>query len=229
MALGAATLTEQLQKAGYRTGIFGKWHLGDEAEYQPNKRGFDEVFIHGAGGIGQSYPGSCGDVPGNSYYGPTILHNGKFVKTSGYCTDEFFAQATRWIEGEAAAKRPFADAIRSHPLPASGMTVNLSRITTSTSTAVQSSENSNVSETDIDDTLMTINVQTNAGRQTLSRQAVERGSGVEDVVLRDRCHRLVALMNPAEHRNMPRQLVSASSAIWAARYSSLSNCPAIIG
>jgi arylsulfatase len=107
LALGAATLAEQLQKSGYRTGIFGKWHLGDEAEYQPNKRGFDEVFIHGAGGIGQSYPGSCGDVPKNSYYGPTVLHNGKFVKTDGYCTDEFFAQATKWIEGEAAAKRPF--------------------------------------------------------------------------------------------------------------------------
>lgn len=107
MVLGAATLPEELRRAGYRTGIFGKWHLGDEAAYQPDKRGFDEVFIHGAGGIGQSYPGSCGDVPGNSYYGPTILHNGKFVKTSGYCTDEFFAQATRWIEGEAAAKRPF--------------------------------------------------------------------------------------------------------------------------
>ncbi len=107
MALGSATLAEQLQKAGYRTGIFGKWHLGDEADYQPNKRGFDEVFIHGAGGIGQAYPGSCGDVPGNSYYGPTLLHNGKFVKTAGYCTDEFFAQATKWIEGEASAKRPF--------------------------------------------------------------------------------------------------------------------------
>ncbi len=107
LALGAATLAEQLQKAGYRTGIFGKWHLGDEAQYQPNQRGFSEVFIHGAGGIGQSYAGSCGDVPKNSYYGPTILHNGKFVKTAGYCTDEFFAQATRWIEGEAAAKRPF--------------------------------------------------------------------------------------------------------------------------
>ena len=107
LALGAATLAEQLQKSGYRTGIFGKWHLGDEAEYQPNKRGFDEVFIHGAGGIGQSYPGSCGDVPKNSYYGPTVLHNGKFVKTAGYCTDEFFAQATKWIEGEVAAKRPF--------------------------------------------------------------------------------------------------------------------------
>ena len=107
MALGAVTLTQQLQKAGYRTGIFGKWHLGDEAEYQPNKRGFDEVYIHGAGGIGQAYPGSCGDVPKNSYYGPTLLHNGKFVKTEGYCTDEFFKQATKWIEGEAAAKRPF--------------------------------------------------------------------------------------------------------------------------
>jgi len=107
LALGAATLPEQLRQAGYRTGIFGKWHLGDEAEYQPNKRGFDEVYIHGAGGIGQSYPGSCGDVPKNSYYGPTLLHNGKFVKTEGYCTDMFFTQATKWIEGEAAAKRPF--------------------------------------------------------------------------------------------------------------------------
>ncbi len=97
LALGAATLPEQLRQAGYRTGIFGKWHLGDEAEYQPNKRGFDEVYIHGAGGIGQSYPGSCGDVPKNSYYGPTLLHNGKFVKTEGYCTDMFFAHYEKLI------------------------------------------------------------------------------------------------------------------------------------
>ena len=85
----------------------------------------------------------------------------------------------------AAARRPFADAIRGHDLPAQGMTVNLSRITTATSTALQASENSAVSETDIDDTLMTISVQTNAGQQTLSRQAIERGSGVEPVVLDD--------------------------------------------
>ncbi|MEV6546423.1 hypothetical protein [Streptomyces sp. NPDC051665] len=85
----------------------------------------------------------------------------------------------------AAARRPFADAIRPHDLPAQGMTVNLSRITTATSTALQASENSAVSETDIDDTLMTINVQTNAGQQTLSRQAIERGAGVEPVVLDD--------------------------------------------
>ena len=38
-------------------------HLGDEAGYQPNRRGFDETFIHGGGGIGQTYAGSCGDAP----------------------------------------------------------------------------------------------------------------------------------------------------------------------
>ncbi len=85
----------------------------------------------------------------------------------------------------AAARRPFADACRPHDLPAQGMTVNLSRITTATSTALQGTENTAVSETDIDDTLMTINVQTNAGQQTLSRQAIERGAGVEPIVLDD--------------------------------------------
>lgn len=98
MALRAVTLPQVLKTVGYSTGIFGKWHLGDEPEYQPNRRGFDEVFVHGAGGIGQTYPGSCGDAPDNSYFNPAILHNGKFVKTQGYCTDVFFRQATHWIE-----------------------------------------------------------------------------------------------------------------------------------
>ena len=70
------------------------------------KRGYDEVFIHGAGGIGQSYPGSCGDAPGNTYFSPYILHNGTFEKTDGYCTDVFFAQATKWIES-LKGKQPF--------------------------------------------------------------------------------------------------------------------------
>jgi arylsulfatase len=104
--LQATTLPQVLKSAGYTTGIFGKWHLGDEAEYQPNRRGFDEVFVHGAGGIGQSYPGSCGDAPNNSYFNPAILHNGKFEKTKGYCTDVFFQQATKWIES-VKGKQPF--------------------------------------------------------------------------------------------------------------------------
>lgn len=94
----ATTIAQVLKGAGYTTGIFGKWHLGDEKEYRPTARGFDEQFIHGGGGIGQSYPGSCGDAPGNEYFDPAILHNDKFVKTEGYCTDIFFAQATKWLE-----------------------------------------------------------------------------------------------------------------------------------
>lgn len=107
LTLKATTVAQVLKGAGYSTGIFGKWHLGDEAEYQPNKRGFDEVFIHGGGGIGQTYPGSCGDAPGNKYFDPAILHNGTFEKTKGYCTDVFFAQATKWLEQRKGGKEPF--------------------------------------------------------------------------------------------------------------------------
>jgi len=106
MSLKATTIAQVLKLAGYTTGIFGKWHLGDEAPYQPDQRGFDEVFIHGAGGIGQTYPGSCGDAPGNTYFAPAILHNRVFEKTKGYCTDLFFGQATKWI-GEKKGKGPF--------------------------------------------------------------------------------------------------------------------------
>jgi arylsulfatase len=107
LTLKATTLAQVLKSVGYATGIFGKWHLGDEAPYQPGRRGFDEVFIHGAGGIGQAYPGtSCGDAPGNKYFDPVILHNGTFEKTAGYCTDVFFAQAMRWMES-AKGNHPF--------------------------------------------------------------------------------------------------------------------------
>lgn len=85
----------------------------------------------------------------------------------------------------AKANRPFANAITAHDLPATGMTVNISRITTATSAALQSSENAAVSETNIDDTLLSPAIQTAAGQQTLSRQAIERGIGVEAVMLDD--------------------------------------------
>lgn len=107
LTLEATTLAQVLQSAGYTTGIFGKWHLGDETEYRPNRRGFDEAFIHGGGGIGQVYPGSCGDAPGNTYFDPAILHNDRFVKTKGYCTDVFYAQATAWMDSQRKAKKPF--------------------------------------------------------------------------------------------------------------------------
>lgn len=108
MTLSAVTVAQELQRGGYTTGIFGKWHLGDEPAYQPERRGFDEVFIHGGGGIGQTYAGTCGDAPDNHYFDPAILHNGKFEKTKGYCTDLFFGQAMKWIESVKGRKPFFA-------------------------------------------------------------------------------------------------------------------------
>ena len=107
MALSTVTLPQVLSKAGYVSGIFGKWHLGDEEPYQPHKRGFDEAFIHGAGGIGQKFNCSCADVPGNKYFDPTIRHNGSFVKTKGYCTDLFFTAGMGWIKKIKDEGKPF--------------------------------------------------------------------------------------------------------------------------
>ncbi|MGY8767636.1 MAG: arylsulfatase [Pirellulales bacterium] len=107
MTLDATILPQVLKSAGYTTGIFGKWHLGDEEPYQPHSRGFDEVFIHGAGGIGQAYACSCADAPGNKYFDPAIRHNGSFVKTKGYCTDLFFTSALGWIKDVKENDKPF--------------------------------------------------------------------------------------------------------------------------
>lgn len=105
--LEAATIAEVIKPAGYTSGYFGKWHLGDEAAYQPENRGFDEVFIHGAGGIGQKYPGSCADVPGNTYFDPVFKHNGTFVKTKGFCTDVLFKATLGWIQSVKDSDQPF--------------------------------------------------------------------------------------------------------------------------
>ena len=86
---------------------------------------------------------------------------------------------------KARALRPFADACNQHDLPADGMTVNISQITTGATTALQASEFDAVSATSMDDTLLTENVQTAAGQQSLSRQAIERGTGIEDVTMND--------------------------------------------
>jgi len=107
MSLKATTIAQVLHSAGYATGIFGKWHLGDAAPYQPGRRGFDEVFIHGCGGIGQDYGGTCADAPGNTYFSPVILHNGVFERTRGYCTDVFFGQALKWIDQRRKSGAPF--------------------------------------------------------------------------------------------------------------------------
>jgi arylsulfatase A-like enzyme len=94
------TLSEVLAANGYRNGIFGKWHLGDNYPMRPQDRGFHEVLVHGGGGIGQTP-----DFWGNDYFDDTYWRNGRPEKQKGYCTDVFFDAALRFIEENK--DRPF--------------------------------------------------------------------------------------------------------------------------
>jgi HK97 family phage major capsid protein len=85
----------------------------------------------------------------------------------------------------ARAGRPFANLCTPMPLGNSGMTLNISRVTTGSSAAVQATENSAVSETTIDDTLLTVDIRTVAGQQDISRQALERGEGIDSLIMAD--------------------------------------------
>lgn len=84
----------------------------------------------------------------------------------------------------ARAGRPFADASRKHELPASGLTISISKVTTGSSVASQT-EGAAVSETNMDDTKLDVSVVTLAGQQNVSRQALERGTNVDSLVMAD--------------------------------------------
>ncbi|NLS96878.1 MAG: arylsulfatase [Planctomycetaceae bacterium] len=85
------TIAERLKLAGYATGIFGKWHLGDTYPMRPVDQGFDEALWHKSGGIGQAP-----DAP-NSYFNPQLWRGDRKVAGDGYCTDVFFDAALEFI------------------------------------------------------------------------------------------------------------------------------------
>jgi arylsulfatase A-like enzyme len=97
---GEVTMADVFKAGGYRTGIFGKWHLGDNYPFRPQDRGFDEALIHKGGGIGNTQ-----DYWGNDYFDDTYFRNGEPEKFEGYCTDVWFAEAMKFIE--ANRDRPF--------------------------------------------------------------------------------------------------------------------------
>jgi len=94
------TMAEIFSRNGYKTGIFGKWHLGDNAPFRACDRGFAESLVLGGGAIGNTP-----DYWDNDYFDDFYSHNGTWEKQSGYCTDVFFKAAMNFIEGVAG--QPF--------------------------------------------------------------------------------------------------------------------------
>lgn len=100
--LEETTVAQDFHAAGYRTAIFGKWHLGDNYPYRPQDRGFDEVVVIGGGGDSQTP-----DYFGNDYTDDTYLHNGRYEKYKGFCTDVWFDNAMRFMRECKRAGKPF--------------------------------------------------------------------------------------------------------------------------
>ncbi|VGO14502.1 Arylsulfatase [Pontiella desulfatans] len=101
------TMADVFGKNGYATGMFGKWHLGDNFPYRPEDRGFSHTVYHGGGGVGQAP-----DYWGNDYFDDTYMKNGKFQRFEGYCTDVWFDEAKDFIR--ANKQGPFLAYIASN-------------------------------------------------------------------------------------------------------------------
>lgn len=89
---GAITMADIFQENGYRTGIFGKWHLGDNYPVRATDCGFDVAMHHKAGGVGE-----LSDYWGNSYFDDVYYVNNEPKQFEGYCTDVWFNEAMKFI------------------------------------------------------------------------------------------------------------------------------------
>ncbi|ADE53527.1 arylsulfatase [Coraliomargarita akajimensis] len=99
------TLGDHFRSGGYRTAMFGKWHMGDSARYLPQDRGFDESLYHGGGVIAE-----MPDHWGNDYFNATFMRNGEPERFEDqYCTDVWFDEAMDFIgkHQTASPEQPF--------------------------------------------------------------------------------------------------------------------------
>ena len=98
MASSEVTIAEMLKQANFTTGIFGKWHLGDNYPSRPSDQGFDESLIHLAGGMGQVGDFTNYFKKDTSYFDPILWHNNEQKPYKGYCSDIFTENAIEFIE-----------------------------------------------------------------------------------------------------------------------------------
>ncbi|MDO8540078.1 MAG: arylsulfatase [Opitutaceae bacterium] len=96
------TMADIFSAQGYRTGIFGKWHLGDDYPYRPQDRGFHESIW-----FPSSHVSSAPDFFNNDYFDDTYIHNGTRQQFKGYCTDVFFREAMAWMRQRAERHESF--------------------------------------------------------------------------------------------------------------------------
>jgi len=102
------TIAEVLKENGYQTGIFGKWHLGDNYPYRPIDQGFDVAAVHRGGGVGQ--PGDIFNyfAKNSSYFNPVLFKNGNPEKTTGYCSDVYTNDLIDFInKNQEEQSKPF--------------------------------------------------------------------------------------------------------------------------
>ena len=102
LAHGEVTMADCFRSAGYRTGMFGKWHLGDNYPCRPHDRGFDEALVCGGGGVWHTP-----DYFGNDYQDGSYFHNGRPEPVKGFCTDVWFEKAVNFIDTTHRSGKPF--------------------------------------------------------------------------------------------------------------------------
>ncbi len=95
------TMANIFGAAGYRTGIFGKWHVGDNYPYRPMDRGFQEAKYHLGFGM------SSAPEFGNDYFNGRYRDKGVVKRFEGYCTDFWFREAMQFMRESQSRKQPF--------------------------------------------------------------------------------------------------------------------------
>ncbi|MEN8118292.1 MAG: sulfatase-like hydrolase/transferase, partial [Bacteroidota bacterium] len=105
MPLTEITLAEVLKSEGYKTGAFGKWHLGLTKAYHPLSRGFDEFYGFLGHGAHDYFDLTCKDDPDDFHQ--CIYRNYKTINDTGYLTDNLAKEACSFIRSKANQENPF--------------------------------------------------------------------------------------------------------------------------